>query len=197
VERCALGAVYVPRDGEEVCGDGWAVEQNGPRCLALVADGLGHGRLAAEASRAAVRIFRANAALGTTEILGAIHAALRGTRGAAVAVAEVRLDQQQVRFAGVGNIAGAVIADATGRSMISGNGTAGHEVRKIQEFTYPFPPGALLVVHSDGLTTHWRLEQYAGLETRHPALVAGVLYRDFKRPRDDVTVLAWRGAEES
>jgi hypothetical protein len=47
-------------------------------------------------------------------------------------------------------------------------------------------------MHSDGLASHWRLEKYAGLTERHPALIAGVLYRDHKRPRDDVTVLAAR-----
>ena len=36
-------------------------------------------------------------------------------------------------------------------------------VRKIQEFVYPWPPGALLVMHSDGLATHWKLEPYPGL----------------------------------
>jgi hypothetical protein len=37
------------------------------------------------------------------------------------------------------------------------------------------------------------MEQYPGLITRHPALVAGMLYRDFRRGRDDVTVVAVTG----
>ena len=60
-----------------------------------------------------------------------------------------------------------------------------------------FPKGAVLVVHSDGLATHWRLDRYAGLASRDPGLIAGVLYRDFKRGRDDVTVLAAREIDES
>src|SRR5262249_13074084 len=117
------------------------------------------------------------------------------TRGAAVAVAELDLDAGLLRFAGVGNISATVFAAGVSRSAVSHNGTVGHEARKFQEFTYPFPRGALLVMHSDGLATHWRLDGYAGLAARHPALVAGVLYRDFKRGRDDVTVLAIREAE--
>ena len=73
--------------------------------------------------------------------------------------------------------------------MVSHNGTVGHAVRKVQEFVYPWQPGSLLVMHSDGLGTHWQLGRYPGLASRHPGVVAGVLYRDFRRERDDVTVL--------
>jgi hypothetical protein len=52
----------------------------------------------------------------------------------------------------------------------------------------------VLVQHTDGLTSHWTLEAYPGLAARHPSLVAGVLYRDFKRGRDDVAVVVASGA---
>jgi hypothetical protein len=47
-------------------------------------------------------------------------------------------------------------------------------------------------MHSDGLTTSWSMDAYPGLIRRHPALIAGVLYRDASRGRDDVCVLAGR-----
>ena len=97
-----------------------------------------------------------------------------------------------MRYAGLGNIAGAIVGDAPVRHMVSHNGTAGHEARKFEEFTYPWPEGALVVVHSDGLATHWDLGRYPGLMQREPSLVAGVLYRDFSRRRDDVTVVVVR-----
>ena len=80
--------------------------------------------------------------------------------------------------------------------MASRTGTVGHAVRKIQEFTYPWPPGAHLVMHSDGLATGWSLDRYPGLMRRHPSLIAGVLYRDYSRGRDDVTVLVARMQRE-
>jgi len=48
------------------------------------------------------------------------------------------------------------------------------------------------VIHSDGLGTHWDLGRYPGLAQREPSLIAGVLYRDFARRRDDVTVVVGR-----
>ena len=50
-------AVRQAAPGETVCGDAWAVVQDDHRAAIIVADGLGHGPLAAEASQAAVSVF--------------------------------------------------------------------------------------------------------------------------------------------
>jgi serine phosphatase RsbU (regulator of sigma subunit) len=186
------GTVCLPRSGETVCGDAWALGRIGERVILIVADGLGHGPDAAAASMEAIRVFRKSLSLAPADILAEIHPALRSTRGAAVAVAALDPDLKTIRYAGVGNIAGSIVSASETRSMVSHNGTVGHEVRKIQEFQYDWPTGALVIMQSDGLQTHWRLDRYPGLVTRDPALIAGVLYRDFTRGRDDVTVLAVR-----
>jgi anti-sigma regulatory factor (Ser/Thr protein kinase) len=191
-DRVTLGSVSLPKPGEEVCGDGWAAEVRAGGAALLVVDGLGHGPLAARAAQEALRIFRDNSRLDPCEIFERMHAALRSTRGAAAALAAVDFAAEELRFVGVGNIAATIYADGVSRSAISHNGTLGHGVRKIQEFRYAFPRGATLVMHSDGLATHWRLDQYPGLAVRSPGLIAGVLYRDFKRGRDDVTVAVLR-----
>jgi anti-sigma regulatory factor (Ser/Thr protein kinase) len=189
-----LGAVSLPMAGEDVCGDAWAIIELGRRDVLVVADGLGHGPMASEAALAAIRIARERAADGPAEIIRAAHAGLRSTRGAALAVAEVDRDRSLVRYAGIGNIAGTLLTPGRDRtsSLVSHNGIVGHALRKVQEFEYPWSPGTILVMHSDGLATHWRLDRYPGLLARHPSLIAGVLYRDFTRGRDDVTVLVAR-----
>jgi hypothetical protein len=49
-------------------------------------------------------------------------------------------------------------------------------------------------MHSDGLQTKWDLSSYAGLLSRHPALIGGMLLRDFRRKRDDASVLVLKAA---
>jgi len=77
-----VAALSVPKAGETECGDSWSVESVGGRTVFVVADGLGHGPLAADASRTAVRVFRENPHLAPAELLRKMHAALRATRGA-------------------------------------------------------------------------------------------------------------------
>ena len=189
-----LGAVNLPYPGEAECGDSWVVREHDGLVSLMVVDGLGHGPLAADAAAEAVRAFHDHAPRGPAGAIEAIHPFLKGTRGAALAIAALDPAREQIRYAGVGNIAG-VILDPGGerpKSLISHNGIVGHELRKAQEFAYPWPGGAMLVMNSDGLATHWRPDRYPGLAARHPALVAGLLYRDHRRGRDDVTVLAAR-----
>jgi hypothetical protein len=100
--------------------------------------------------------------------------------------------RREIRYAGVGNISAAILTGDGSRSLVSHNGTLGLQMRKTQEFVYPWSPGALLVAHSDGLATHWKLEQYPGLFRQDPALVAAMLYRDHARRRDDASVVVCR-----
>jgi anti-sigma regulatory factor (Ser/Thr protein kinase) len=188
----AVGAAGAACPGEDVSGDGWLAIRRGRRATILMVDGLGHGQPAAEARSAALRIFAESRAEGPAPLVEALHAGLRATRGAAVTVTEIDPDRHVLRFCGLGNISAVIIAGGQARHLVSHNGTAGHSARKIDEFTYPWRADALLVQHTDGLTGHWNLEAYPGLAARHPSLVAGVLYRDFKRGRDDVAVVVAR-----
>ena len=163
----------------------------GRAATVLAADGLGHGPEAARAAAAAIAALGAGKALQAGELMQAAHDALRPTRGAAMATARIDFDADELRFAGVGNIGGWVI-DGSRRALVSHNGIVGHNMRKVQEFALPFPPGALCIMHSDGIQTQWDLDKYPGLAGRSPVLVAAILMRDFIRRRDDAMVLAVR-----
>jgi hypothetical protein len=71
------------------------------------------------------------------------------------------------------------------------NGTAGLTVRGLKSFVQPWREGEQLVMHTDGLTTRWRLDDYPNVRAHDPAITAAVLHRDASRGRDDATVLAF------
>jgi anti-sigma regulatory factor (Ser/Thr protein kinase) len=187
--RLLVGAVSVAMPGETTCGDGWSVALNASGAVVLVVDGLGHGLLAAEASREAVRVFRKRPMDGPVAVLQTAHAALRSTRGAAGAVAHIDCDRRVITYAGVGNIAGVVLAASEKLNMASYAGTLGHVVRTFAGFTYAWPEDAMMVLNSDGLVTRWTLDPYPGISAHDASLIAGVLYRDFNRGHDDATVV--------
>lgn len=174
--------------GENVCGDTWRLAIDGPRMSALVIDGLGHGPDAAEAAQAGASAF-VEAPFDAPEVLlERAHQRMTGTRGGAAAVA--RHDGEGVlRFAGIGNISACLVNGESSRGLASHPGIVGGQFRKAHAFDYPYTAGQLLVMHSDGLQSRWRLGDYPGLWQRHPAVIATLLHRDFCRGRDDATVL--------
>lgn len=187
-----VGAVSVALAGEELCGDAWET-LGGPDSLRImVVDGLGHGPFAEEAAREALAVFRRRPQASLTETLELTHQALLKTRGAAGAIVELQPRLNQTSSAAVGNISMRIQLPSGSKSLVSDNGTLGASMRRVQPYTYPWQKDALLVMHSDGLSAQWNLDEYPGLVRRHPSLIAGVLYRDFRRSRDDATVVVVR-----
>lgn len=184
-----VGAVCLPLPSEHACGDAWGTACRNTELLLVVADGLGHGPEAARASQAAVALVDAQASFAPEAMLQHAHAALRGTRGAALAVACLNLAEGTLRFAGIGNISVSLHAASTSKHLVSHNGIVGSNMRKVQEFQLDFGDDDILIMHSDGLATRWDLERYPGLLRHHPSLIAAVLYRDYARHRDDVSVV--------
>jgi len=184
-----VGAVCVALQGEREGGDAWAVDQTPGRAALLISDGLGHGEGAAEASAAAVETFAADPSRTPEQQVAALNTALRPTRGAAVAVAVVLPAQGTVSYAGLGNTAARVHSGESMRNLLSREGTAGISARPARQSAYPWQGDAMLLLHTDGLTTRWSLNDHPGLHHRHPSLIAGVLFRDHRRRHDDVTVV--------
>ncbi|MBT8225718.1 MAG: SpoIIE family protein phosphatase [Dactylosporangium sp.] len=186
-----------PMLGEQISGDrfGMVLRDDGP--ILLVADGLGHGPLAEEASRSAAEAFYSATTDSPAELVEAIHHTIAHTRGAAVAIARLEPSVGVVRFAGLGNIAAAVVgtpdgAGARRTGMVSQPGVAGHQRGTVHESCYPLGPGDLVILHSDGVVDRWDLAAYPGLAHHDPLVVAATLLRDAGVRRDDACVLVAR-----
>jgi anti-sigma regulatory factor (Ser/Thr protein kinase) len=190
VKRSGVGALTRPIDSEEVCGDAWAQRFDGQATTILLADGLGHGELAAIASRDAVRAFHAeDPSEAPARVIERLNGLLRSTRGAAIAV--IRLDPENLTltFAGVGNIAVWADDGEKRRGLLSAPGIVGHNARKFREIEMPVSAETTIVMHSDGLTTKWDLNRYPGLRVRDPNLIAAILMRDAGLRHDDASVV--------
>ena len=191
-ELFVIGGISIPLAGETDCGDAWRASQSGNVLRLMVADGLGHGPLAKEASDAAVQVFNTQPDADPASLIELANRALGGTRGAAIAVALLDSQTGLLKYSGVGNIAGLLVTDESQQGLVSNNGIVGTHRRKGQQFDYVCAGNGLLIMNSDGLRSHLSLNNYPGLPMRHPAVIAGVLYRDCRRGRDDATVVVVR-----
>jgi hypothetical protein len=184
-----IGVISVALRGETECGDAWRIVLGRRLISVLLVDGLGHGPEAAAAASIATAMFPRLGASPPDEALQAVSDAMRKGRGAALSIATIDEGARLVRFSGVGNVDGRVLAADQTEHLIPQNGIVGHTMPVVRSTIVPWPVRGFLVMHSDGISPRWRLDAYPGLMTAHPALVAGVIYRDFGRDRDDATIL--------
>lgn len=191
-----------PIPGEPGSGDHFCVRTTQDGWTVMVVDGLGHGPLAAVASAEATKAFRGAGSDEPVEIMDEIHQALETTRGAAVAIARLEPQRHRIRFAGIGNIAAAVVTGSDARhssrsqptrhGMTSSPGIVGHQYGTVREYAYPLDDESMVVMHSDGLTDRWNLAAYPGLADHDPLVVAATLMRDAGIRHDDACVLVAR-----
>ena len=111
-----------------------------------------------------------------------LHSALAGTRGAAAACALLDADKSKVDYAGVGNISGSVVTAERSRGMVSHNGTLGVQLLRNAAVRIRLARRRLRR-HAFGRNVRsLDLDRpIPAFSTRHPAVIAGVLYRDHAR----------------
>jgi anti-sigma regulatory factor (Ser/Thr protein kinase) len=176
-----------PITGETECGDIFgAVEADG-RLTGVLCDGLGHGPLAASAAHEGVAAALEDPAGEPAALIERAHRRMARTRGGAIAV--VQVSGQVASFAGLGNVAATILADGARKGMLSVPGIAGHQARTIRQFEYAVPPGAAVILHSDGVSGRWEPAALPGLNARDPLVVAATLLAQAGSRRDDAGVL--------
>ena len=176
-----------PITGEVECGDVYGAIRVDDTITAVLCDGLGHGPLAATAATAGVAAVLDGPDGEPAALVERAHRRMSHTRGGALGVVQVR--GQVAWFAGLGNIAASILSGGGRKSMLSVPGIAGHQARTIRQFEYQVPPGAAVVLHSDGITSRWEIAALPGVAGKDPLLIAAVLLGEAGIHRDDAGVL--------
>jgi len=194
VERFLHGAVSIAARGETRCGDAWSLVQSGARAALIVVDGLGHGPQAEQAALACIGAFAAAPFDAPAAALQRAHGAMRHTRGASAAIAQLDFDADRVRICGAGNIVARLVSGIDVRSFVCQHGTLGVQLGRLQEVDVDWPAHAVFVMHSDGIAGRWDLLSAPGLIRCDPTVIAGWLLREHADGRDDATVVVVRAA---
>jgi negative regulator of sigma-B (phosphoserine phosphatase) len=187
-----FGIVHRPKSGRDISGDAYLIKEGEEATLVCLVDGLGSGEAAAEASQAAIRYVEMNSTLPLSDIMANCHQALRGTRGAVMALLRISFLESAIAFVGVGNIG--IHARSTALiKPISRNGIVGYRLPRLQEFTYPYTPGDLFVLHTDGISGRFTLDGALWTEgAQDVQTLADAIAQNFGKENDDVTVLVAR-----
>jgi anti-sigma regulatory factor (Ser/Thr protein kinase) len=183
-----------PLGGTGPCGDAVAHRDIPDGTLVMLADGLGHGPLAAAASQRAAEVLRFSSSSSPAALLTEIHRALGSTRGAAVAVVRLETTTRRVVHASVGNVSGRLIGLGRPRTLTAQPGIVGHRMPRLREEVQPLEGVQALVLHSDGLSEKWSVDDLPGVLGHSAGALAAALLRQAGGRRDDAGVLTVRTA---
>lgn len=180
--------------GVAPCGDAVAHRRLPDGHLVMLADGLGHGPLAAAASGRAAEVLRSSASTEPAVLLTEIHRALGSTRGAAVAVVRVEVERRRVVHASVGNVSARLVGHGRARALAAQPGIVGHRMPRLREQSEVLDEALALVLHSDGITERWSTDTMPGVLLHSAGVLAAAVLREAGVRRDDASVLALRTA---
>jgi serine/threonine protein phosphatase PrpC len=118
--------------------------------------------------------------------------ACRSTRGVVMALARFDWGQGRLVFASVGNIEARVSPSSALFPFPIRRGVIGFNAPNAMVTEHPWPPGHVLVLHSDGLRTHWNWQDIPGLAEQPAQALAQEFLRLLAKEEDDATVIVVR-----
>ena len=193
--RIESGVYVRPCDGETLSGDVVFVQPQGDGLFASVIDVLGHGpdahRLGVQLS-AALSGWLPEATPPTPEgALAVLHESARGTRGAVAAVAWLNTQTLEGWIVGAGNVRCRLFGAVT-RTFEFGEGVLGQRVRTPRPVSFALQPSDVMILFSDGVASHFRLEDYPSLGLDPAPAIAFNVVRRFGKGMDDASCAVMR-----
>jgi hypothetical protein len=180
-----------PFPGERVSGDTAVVKRTAEGLLLAVIDVLGHGQEAHETANTAKAFLDERLTEDIAKSLAALHDALRGSRGAAGSFAALHFSSRTVRCVGIGNTVVRIIGDRQ-QNSITADGVLGQSFRTPREDTLDLGEDDVLVLHTDGVRTGVKLEDYPQMRYHRAQAIANTFIRRYARPYDDATCIVVR-----
>ena len=183
-----IRSLVVPKPGEETCGDRFFCNVTGQHIRVFLGDGLGHGEAASEAVSRAIESFNASTENSPCGIIREIHEAVRKTRGLVGTAAIYSFNDKTWHICGVGNILTRFITGIETKNCMPYNGIIGHNIPRSMQDTAVLNTGQTLVMCSDGIKTKWDHNKYPTLFKYDLAITAAMLFKDFARFTDDMSI---------
>ena len=181
-----------PRRAAKENGDAFVVKFWAAHALVGVLDGLGHGELAQQAAQQGRLFLEEHCDHPLDRLFAGVDRVCRRTRGLVMALARFDLTASQFDFASVGNVEARLFGSDTGRNFIVRRGILGLQAPRPVVTTHAWTPAAILVLHSDGVSTHWHWQDLPLAVWAAPSEAAQRLVQTRGKPDDDATVVVVR-----
>jgi serine/threonine protein phosphatase PrpC len=191
----SIAGVTRPLPGYDDCGDAIRYWQHGEDVYLCIVDGLGHGERAADASRETLDCLQRR--FGALEIQNFEYCdkTLRHTVGVAVGLARIAPQSALLYFCGIGNIRALVRHEGRQSQFNCSYGILGAGFHPLFIEKKPFPPGATLIMATDGIDEHFDQYIFAPTESSNPQRMGEVILNRYGLQRDDAGLVICRHEE--
>jgi serine/threonine protein phosphatase PrpC len=193
-----IGGVKQSFADDEHCGDQFGYWQKGDQITLCIADGLGHGKYAEIAARAAMSYVASHLTNSLPEIFFGCNQEIRDTRGGAMGIAIIDKKACTLTYAGIGNtrilILRSADLNATDRKpqyLRSNFGIVGAGYKHLVPETVSFAPGDLVMMYTDGVKEMISFTGYEALLYKNIQELAEKIIKDWGRDTDDAAVLTY------
>lgn len=193
----AFGAATRPHPHMIENGDAFVIKRWGEHALLGVIDGLGHGQFARRAAETARQYVESHYDQPMEGIFRGVERACRATRGVVMALARFNWGRARLVFASVGNVEARAWGNSEPMNFILRRGIIGANAPLPVVTEHPWDPRYVLVLHSDGLRTRWRWEDFPHLAVASATVAAQQLLRSLAKDDDDATVVVVKGRDDS
>jgi anti-sigma regulatory factor (Ser/Thr protein kinase) len=174
-------------------GDAFIVRRWNGNALTGVIDGLGHGQFAQKAAQTARRYVDEHFDRPLEDLFRGAGRACRATRGVVMALARFDFALQTLTVASIGNIEVRLFGGAA-PNLIVRRGIVGLHAPQPVTSVCPWTGASLLVMHSDGVRSHWDWKDVRDLTLESASTTAQRLLAALGKIEDDATVLVVRSA---
>ncbi len=176
------------------CGDHYLVAPIPNGMLVAVTDGLGHGLQASLAAQAATATLLRYAGAPIPELVARSHEALKHTRGAALSMAYLRADAEELEWTGIGNVEGVVLRAGAGGQVVREHllllgGVVGYRLPPLRIRKLAVSPGDMLIFVTDGVSGSFHMN---ALRSESPTQLASKILAGHGKKTDDALVLVVR-----
>ena len=212
-----FGVATRPFPGMEVNGDAFVIKHWGDSVLIGVIDGLGHGEFAHLAAETARHFVETHYDQPLDAPFRGVARVCRSTRGVVMALARFDYGPQgsglkentpasaqsesgagkpgiRLSFGSIGNIEVRVRGNPAPMNFMVRRGVLGGTAPKVVITEHAWDLESLMVLHSDGLRTHWTWEDFPGITTQSAGALAQQLLNVLAKDEDDATVIVVKGA---
>jgi len=188
-----IRSVVVAKPGEEKCGDAFYCRIGSHAVRLFLGDGLGHGAEAAIAVNTAIQSFKYSQEECAADIIREMHKSVRKTRGLVGTAALYLKKERRWRICGVGNICTRLLSGIEVRNNMAYNGIIGHNIpNTMKDQELEAENAQVLLLCSDGIKTKWDITKYPGVLKYDLSILAAVIFKDYARHTDDMSVVAVR-----